>query len=209
MKLESKSFENNGALPAKLAFGKPHPENHMELAGNRNPHLAWSDAPQGTKSFAVVCYDSDVPTKFDDVNQQGKSLPKDMPRMDFYHWALVDVPATLSELAEGQFSEGVKPGGKDGPEAPDGMRQGINNFTMAFQADPNMKGDYYGYDGPCPPWNDELLHHYHFVVYALDVEKCPVEGSFGAQELPKAIEGHVLGQASITGTYSLNPSVQG
>ena len=42
---------------------------------------------------------------------------------------------------------------------------------------------------------------------ALDVERCPVEGSFGGGQVREAIEAHVLGQASITGTYSLNPDV--
>ena len=34
-----------------------------------------------------------------------------------------------------------------------------------------MFGDYYGYDGPCPPWNDELVHRYVFTLYALDVPR--------------------------------------
>ena len=33
-----------------------------------------------------------------------------------------------------------------------------------------MSGDYFGYDGPCPPWNDSIVHHYVFTVYALDVD---------------------------------------
>jgi Raf kinase inhibitor-like YbhB/YbcL family protein len=70
-----------------------------------------------------------------------------------------------------------------------------------------MAGDYYGYDGPCPPWNDELLHHYVFTLYALDIDRCPVEGRFGGTEVRNAIAGHVLAEAAITGTYSLNPAV--
>lgn len=70
-----------------------------------------------------------------------------------------------------------------------------------------MAGDYYGYDGPCPPWNDTIVHHYHFTLYALDVPRCPVEGRFDRAEVLAAIDGHVLGRTSITGTYSLNPRV--
>jgi Raf kinase inhibitor-like YbhB/YbcL family protein len=70
-----------------------------------------------------------------------------------------------------------------------------------------MGGDYYGYDGPCPPWNDTIPHHYVFTLYALDVEKCPVTGSFKGPDVLAAIRGHVLAQASITGVYSLNPKV--
>ncbi|MNC92119.1 putative kinase inhibitor protein [compost metagenome] len=71
-----------------------------------------------------------------------------------------------------------------------------------------MAGDYFGYDGPCPPWNDSIVHHYVFTLYALDVETCPVEGAFRGPELRKAIEGHVLGSAALTGVYSLNPAVK-
>jgi phosphatidylethanolamine-binding protein (PEBP) family uncharacterized protein len=36
---------------------------------------------------------------------------------------------------------------------------------------PDMAGQYFGYDGPCPPWNDERMHHYIFTIYALDIDK--------------------------------------
>ncbi len=70
-----------------------------------------------------------------------------------------------------------------------------------------MAGDYYGYDGPCPPWNDSLTHHYDFVLYATDLDHCPVSDRFTGPNVTAAIEGHVLAKASITGTYSLNPDV--
>ena len=70
-----------------------------------------------------------------------------------------------------------------------------------------MAGRYFGYDGPCPPWNDTIVHHYIFTLYALDVERCPVEGEFTGPEVLAAIAGHVLDQASFTATYSLNPAV--
>ena len=68
-----------------------------------------------------------------------------------------------------------------------------------------MEGTYHGYDGPCPPWNDSLIHHYVFTVYATDLERCPVDGGFGGPDVLAAIEGHVLAKASLTGTYTLNP----
>jgi len=70
-----------------------------------------------------------------------------------------------------------------------------------------MEGTYRGYDGPCPPWNDSIVHHYTFTLYALDVESLPVTGNFTAADVRKAMEGHVLAEASLTGTYSLNPDV--
>ena len=70
-----------------------------------------------------------------------------------------------------------------------------------------MGGDYYGYDGPCPPWNDEIKHHYIFTIYALDTPKLNLPKRFTGTDLKAAISGHILAQASITGVYSLNPSV--
>ena len=71
----------------------------------------------------------------------------------------------------------------------------------------DMNGDYYGYDGPSPPWNDELLHHYVFTVFALDIERLPLEGKFTGQQVRDALRGHVLAEASLTGVYTLNPAV--
>jgi hypothetical protein len=64
-----------------------------------------------------------------------------------------------------------------------------------------MEGQYFGYDGPCPPWNDTIVHHYWFTVYALDLPRCPVEGVVTGPEVLAAIEGHVLAKAAIMGTY--------
>jgi Raf kinase inhibitor-like YbhB/YbcL family protein len=127
--------------------------------------------------------------------------------VDFFHWVLVDIPASLSAIAEGEFSEGVSARGKPGPEAKHGTRQGINDYTGWFSGDKDMEGKYYGYDGPCPPWNDEIMHHYVFTLYALDCARCPVSGTFSGPDVLKAIDGHVLAKASLTGSYTLNPKV--
>ncbi len=68
-----------------------------------------------------------------------------------------------------------------------------------------MGGDYYGYDGPCPPWNDSLVHHYVFTVFALDTDLLDLAEGFGGNDARSAIEGHVLGSAELIGTYTLNP----
>ena len=68
-----------------------------------------------------------------------------------------------------------------------------------------MRGDYYGYDGPGPPWNDGLVHEYVLTVYALDTEDVGVEGAYKRADVMRAIEGHVLGQASLRGKYTINP----
>ncbi|NNJ79457.1 MAG: YbhB/YbcL family Raf kinase inhibitor-like protein [Xanthomonadales bacterium] len=207
MKLSSSNFEDGQVIPGNNAFCVADPENHVALAPNRNPALAWSGLPAGTRSLVLICHDPDVPTKPDDVNQEGRVVPADLPRCDFYHWVLVDIPATHGGLAEGAHSDGVTPGGKAGPDADGGMRHGLNNYTEWFAGDDDMAGQYFGYDGPCPPWNDSLVHHYVFTLYALDVERCPVEGTFGGDEVREAMAPHVLRQATLTGLYSLNPDV--
>ena len=209
MKLTSESFTDQGAIPERNAFGKIDGQNHVALAGNANPHLAWSDAPQATQSFVVICHDPDVPSKPDDVNQEDREIPSSLPRVDFYHWALIDIPAGVNEIAEAAYSDGITPRGKAGPLALDGTRQGVNDFTNWFAADRDMNGDYFGYDGPCPPWNDSIAHRYVFTVYALDIAELPFEGRFTGGDVIKAIQGHILAQASIQGTYTLNPRLAG
>ena len=208
VKLISNNLNDGKAIPASFAFGRPDPATHIALSDNCSPHLCWSDAPAGTRSFALLCIDPDVPSVGDDVNKEGRTVAADLPRTDFVHWVLIDIPPACSALSERECSEGIVPRGKQQPQGPAGSRQGVNDYTSWFAGDPDMAGTYKGYDGPCPPWNDERLHHYIFTIYALDVEKLKVDGDFTANEVKSAIEGHVIGEASLTGTYSNNPSVK-
>ena len=89
------------------------------------------------------------------------------------------------------------------------MRHGQNDYTGWFAGDADMEGQYYGYDGPCPPWNDSIMHHYVFTVYALDVETLPVDGELTGANVLTALEGHVLDKAAITVTYTLNKRLLG
>jgi Raf kinase inhibitor-like YbhB/YbcL family protein len=207
MRLTSVSFKEGAAIPGEFAFAVIDPKSHVALSKNRNPQLTWTDAPAGTKSFALVMHDPDVPSKGDDVNKEGREVPASLPRVNFYHWLLWNIPASVHEIAAGSQSDGVTARGKKGPEASGGFQHGINYYTGWFASDENMKGDYYGYDGPCPPWNDTILHHYYFTVYALDVEKLDVKGSPTAENVLAALKGHVLAEAKLMGTYSLNPKV--
>jgi len=207
MKLTSSSFKDNGKIPAECAFCAPDPKTHVTLSKNRNPELSWSDLPKGVKSFALICHDYDVPSKGDDVNKEGRTIASTLPRVDFFHWVLVDLPASATSIKAGEFSDGVTPRGKKGPEGPRGTRQGVNDYTGWFASDKDMSGNYYGYDGPCPPWNDTIPHHYVFTLYALDIDKCPVSGTFKGADVLTAIRRHVLAQAALTGVYSLNPGV--
>jgi Raf kinase inhibitor-like YbhB/YbcL family protein len=207
MQLRSDNFTNDAPMPDKLAFGKRGIP--FQLSDNLSPHLAWTDAPREAASFVLIAVDTDVPTKPDDVNKEGRTVPADLPRGEFVHWLMVDIPAECGELGEGSCSDGIVPRGNPDPVGPPGSKQGQNDYTGWFAADPDMAGTYLGYDGPCPPWNDSLVHHYHFHLYALDVATLGLEKGFTVDRLREAMQGHVLAQASLTGTYSINPAVPG
>jgi Raf kinase inhibitor-like YbhB/YbcL family protein len=203
MKLWSNNFSDGEKIPTDFAFGKFHPENHVELSKNINPHLAWSDLPAGTQSLVLICHDPDVPSSPEDVNQEGKTVPVDLPRVDFFHWLLCDIDPNTQSIAEGTFSSNITPHGKP-PQGPFGT-QGINNYTDWFKGDADMEGTYYGYDGPCPPWNDSIVHHYHFTLYALGAPSCKPSDNLTGPDLLEAIQGHILAQTSLIGTYTINP----
>lgn len=207
MYLSSQSFADGAPIPGRNAFAVPYAAQHIRLSSNLNPHLSWHDAPAGTRSFALVCHDPDVPSVGDDVNVEGRTIDAALPRVDFYHWLLLDIPATVSEIAEGSHSNGVTVGGKPGPAAPGGLRHGVNDYTKWNAGDPQMAGDYYGYDGPCPPWNDARVHRYVFTLYALDVPRVATGDDLTGPALLAAIRPHVLASASLTGTYTLNPAL--
>jgi len=215
MKIWSDSFTEGGAIPPECAFAVIDPASHVRLSSNRNPHLAWDEVPAGTQSLVILCVDGDAPSDGTDVNKEGRSVPDSLKRADFYHWALVDIPPSLKSIAEGQFSDMVTPGGKGGPNVSflvkngteHQLRQGINDYTGWFAADPDMAGEYFGYDGPCPPWNDERVHTYVFTIYALDIPVFPLDDNFTCAEAYQALSGHILDEAQIFGVYSLNPAI--
>ena len=214
MRLWSDNFRDGGLIPAENAFAIVDPLTHVRLSSNRNPHLAWDEVPNGTQSLALFCYDGDAPLDGANVNREGASLALELPRGEFFHWSLIDLPLTLPSLAEGQFSELVTPKGKSGAPVllagaggPYILRQGVNDYSIWFAGDPEMAGDYYGYDGPCPPWNDERIHHYIFRLYALDVPRLDLDGRFTGAQARAAIHGHILDEAQLIGAYSLNPDL--
>jgi Raf kinase inhibitor-like YbhB/YbcL family protein len=209
MKLSSQTFHDGGVVPGRCAFAVQAPLSHLRLSENRNPELHWSGVPQGTHSLVLLCTDADAPAeKPANVNTEGEILSPRLPRGDFSHWVVVDIAATVTAIAEGACSRGVTPRGKREPAGPEGSRQGINDYTNWFAGDDAMAGPYFGYDGPCPPWNDSIPHHYRFELLAIDLERCPVAGEFTAVQVRQAIAGHVLAEATLTGRYSLNPAIR-
>lgn len=193
-------------IPEEFAFGIRTEDTPFTFGANISPAIRWSAGPSGTKSYAIIMHDRSVPTVFDDANQEGKTIPAGLARMDFMHWILVDVPASTTSLTKGAESDGVVPKGKPTGKVANGVR-GANDFGMFMADNPDMAGNYGGYDGPAPPWNDELMHEYVFTVYALDVETLGLDGVFGGKEALAAMEGHILASGSVTGLYSLNPAL--
>lgn len=208
MKLWSESWVDGERIPARCAAGRRN-GGSVGFSDNLNPHFAWSEVPEGTRSFAMVCHDFDVPSVGDDVNRDDREVPEDLPRIDFFHWVMVDLPASLTSIAEGEFSRGFTARGKNGPATLHGARHGLNDYTGWFAGDREMAGSYFGYDGPFPPYNDSLVHHYVFTLYALNVARAPVEGTFTGAQVRQAIYPHVLAEATYSGTYTLNRRLAG
>ncbi len=80
----------------------------------------------------------------------------------------------------------------------------MNDYTNWFAGDAAMAGNYFGYDGPFPPFNDSLIHHYVFTLYAVALPRLPLEGVFNGAQVRAAMAGHVLAEATLSGTYTLN-----
>lgn len=200
MRLTSTSFEHGQPIPAAFAMGAAD-----GFGGNRNPQLAWDEVPAGTRSFALLCIDTDAPTDPSLAGKAGLEIPVEHPRGDFVHWAMADIPADVRAIDAGGCSDGVTRGGKAAPPGPAGARQGLNDYTGWFAGDPELGGDYFGYDGPYPPPNDLRVHRYFFRLFALDVERLPLPARFGAGDVFAAMHGHVLAEASLHGSYALHP----
>ena len=206
LSIDIAAWANESTIPSKFAFGKPGSDGPFALSENISPSIRWASAPKGTQSFVLICHDPDVPSVADDVNQAGRTVPADLPRVSFYHWVLVDIPADVDHLEEGFGSQGVTPRGKAYGAAAIGVN-GQNSYTDWFAGDPDMEGTYGAYDGPCPPWNDSIAHRYYFTIYALDLPFLNMEGAFSGAQVLDAMKGHVLASAQHMGRYSMNPKV--
>jgi Raf kinase inhibitor-like YbhB/YbcL family protein len=150
-----------------LVDGAPWPAEQMSagVPGGKDisPQLSWSGALEGTKSYAVTVYDPDAPTG-----------------SGFWHWAVADIPATVTELPEGA-------GDDTGSGLPDGAYQLPNDARVAR------------YLGAAPP-GGHGPHRYFVVVHALDTETIGVPAGATPAYLGFTIAGHLLGRAVLTAT---------
>ena len=201
------AIADGAVIPADYAFCIEDGKGKATFGPNKSPEIKWEGAPASTKSFALIAVDPKVPSKADDVNKDGKTVPASLPRVSFYHWLLADIPAATTQLTVGVEGEKVVPKGKKFGKGAHGVR-GVNHYTHWFASNKDMSGKYGGYDGPCPPWNDEIVHEYHFEVYALDVSSLNLKEGFMGDDLRKAMEGHILAQGKSVGLYKLNTAVK-
>lgn len=192
---------------APNAFCEPSDGGPPKPAGNRSPEVEWTRPPVGTRSLALVAVDPDRPQERQSINVEGVAIPEDAPREDFFHWAVVDIDPDLVKIPAGASAPGD---GVVAPKAP-GRRdfgvEGVNDYTTLFQGDAERAGVYGGWDGPCPPWNDERIHRLSFILYALDVPTLGLRGAFTGADVEEAIAGHVLSEVSFTGVYFINPAL--
>jgi Raf kinase inhibitor-like YbhB/YbcL family protein len=180
----------------KFTYCKPDGNGATTNSANINPAISWSNQPIGTQSYALAVIDPDVPVNFGPANKPDQVIPADAPRNDFYHWVLVNIPLSVNSIPEGVNSHGVDAGGKVAASTPYGLN-GVNSFSPSNG----------GYDGPCPPWNDLRLHHYHFIVYALNVPTISLYGGLTGKLMETGMAGHILATAEIVGTYTTNPAL--
>ncbi len=206
LKVSVDSFTRVKTIPDRYAFCNPATEGHVKPGADISPRISWTKGPAGTQSYAIIATDPDVPSIRTDMNQEGKTLSATMPRVTFFHWVLVDIAPNVRRLAAGEDSASRVVNGKPQTPSKVGVR-GLNDYTKAFAANEQMKGQYFGYDGPCPPWNDEIPHHYHFTVYALSAASLNLSGPFTGPDAVKAMEGLVLAQGEAVGVYAQNPAV--
>lgn len=131
---------------------------------DRSPALSWTGHPSATRSFAVTCYDPNAPTA-----------------AGFWHWAVADVPASVTELAAGAGSD-------DGWLLPEG--------ALTLRNDAGL----HRYLGAAPP-EGHGVHHYHFVVHAVDVPRLGIPRDAGGSYLGFLLFSHTLARATIVAEY--------
>jgi Raf kinase inhibitor-like YbhB/YbcL family protein len=192
----------DGRLPASAAYCPPHPMDPADY--NISPGVSWSKGPRGTRSYALIMTDLDVPQDLSLINKPGVTLTADTPRVPFIHWVLVDIPPSITRLRRGEESAGFVLAGKPVGPTDHGIR-GANVYSFYYPKDSGLAGTRGGYDGPCPPHNDPIAHRYVTRVYALDVPTLGLHGAFFGEDALRAMQGHILALGEADAEYSAPP----
>jgi len=197
LKVTLQGVDSDGFIEPQYAYCIPDNTGHSASGQNMSIGIEWTAGPATTKSYAIIAVDNDVPADFSNANKEGKTLSVSQVRRPFYHWILADIPVTVTSIAPGADSKSTaaKPVG----ETPYGVRA-INDYSMGA----TIHG---GYDGPCPPWNDLRMHHYHFTVYALNVDKISGAANMTGEQFIKAATPHIVAAGEAVGKYTLTPAL--
>lgn len=204
LKVTIGGLDKTGRFADDAAFCSPAKSGPTDVS----PEVSWSAGPEGTRAYALTMTDPDVPRDLGLINKPGTTIAENAPRITIHHWVLADIPAAVTSLKKGAEGDKLTPHGKPTGATPHGQR-GANAYTQFVAANPDMAGTYGGYDGPCPPVNDERVHHYTVRVYALDVPSLGLTGAFDGPALEAAVKGHVLAEGEAVATYALNPKLIG
>ncbi|HSX59469.1 MAG TPA: kinase inhibitor [Tahibacter sp.] len=157
-RVTSSDIADGATLPHKHVF------NGFGCDGdNLSPQLSWSGAPAGTRSFAITVYDPDAPTG-----------------SGWWHWTVVNLPATTTSLPTGA--------GSAGGTLPAGAVQGRTDYGQS------------GYGGAAPPAGDKP-HRYQFTVWALGVDTLPLDENASGAMVGFMLNANALGKATLTATY--------
>ncbi|MGO8685598.1 MAG: YbhB/YbcL family Raf kinase inhibitor-like protein [Candidatus Dormibacteria bacterium] len=131
--------------------------------GNRSPQLRWSGQPAETRSLVVTCFDPDAPTA-----------------SGFWHWVLVGVPASVTELPRAAGAFGIP--------LPEGAFHVRNDFGTL------------DYGGAAPPPGDRP-HRYIFAVHAVDTEDLGLDPAVSPAVVGFTLTFHVIARATLRATY--------
>jgi Raf kinase inhibitor-like YbhB/YbcL family protein len=142
--------------------GEPLGDEQAFAGGNTSPQLSWEGFPAETRGFVVTCFDPDAPTP-----------------SGFWHWVLVGLPATVTELPAGV-----------------GSTERLDNGAFHVRNDFSTKS----YGGAAPPEGDQV-HRYYFVVHAVTEDNLGIDAdaSFAVMSFNLAFK--TAGRAIVTGTY--------